>query len=503
VGRLYGTGHALLSGPRLVLGSLIGVGATARALVLFVQHRLTGKPLRPAETVHAFPSPTVLRARQRRLGEVLTEEYGLDRPSLELGLSLQQSVGRPLGEVLSLLGLVSEQTVARALADLHEMAEGDPWAGRAPEHLLTAIGEEEAERLGVVPIASGVEGNIRVAAELPLEGEAVRALEERFGSHVEVVLAPPAAVRRSRQQAYRRLLAGGELDSSTTPVARQRVRPEEVDWSAVVQIGHGYCAFYAILPLLPVERPSPGELRPAESVRPLAAAFPVHTEVLATVAMRLRAGAAGDSRPDREAGGARLRVPGDAYDHRHRQHRYRQRQSQSQSQSQPQPRQRDQGLREIEDSIEVVPAPLLDIDVAMALCPSSTVAEPAPGTLTLELLRALESSAEGDPRVAACSRAGRLGLPISSSSGAGPVHWAVLPTALQGRDPIFIHGLADRSLILATASPSPRLFRTVGNLYPRWAIAWRVELPDGQNHPVLEELPCTTRKLPAHPFLNN
>jgi hypothetical protein len=275
------------------------------------------------------------------------------------------------------------------------------------------------------------------------------------------------------------------------------VRPEEVDWSAVVQIGHGYCAFYAILPLLPVERPSSGELRPAESVRPLAAAFPVHTEVLATVATRLRAGAAGDSRSDRESGASRLRVPGGAYDHRHRNHRYRQRQSQAQ------PHHRDQGLREIESAIEVVPAPLLDIDVAMALCPSSTVAEPAPGTLTLELLRALESSAEGDPRVAACSRAGRLGLPITSSSGAGPVHWAVLPTALQGRDPIFIHGLADRSLILATASPSPRLFRTVGNLYPRWAVAWRVELPDGQNHPVLEELPCTTRKLPAHPFLNN
>jgi adsorption protein B len=502
VGRLYGTGHALLSGPRLVLGGLIGVAATARALFLFVQHRLTGKPLRSEETAHAFPSPSVLRARQRRLGEVLTDEYGLDRQSLELGLSLQQAVGRPLGEVLSLLGLVSEQTVTRALAELHEMAEGDPWAGRAPEHLLTAIGEEEAERLGVVPIAPGVEGNIRVAAELPLDGEVVRALEERFGSQVEVVLAPPAAVRRSRQQAYRRLLTAGELDGSTTPVARQRVRPEEVDWSAVVQIGHGYCAFYAILPLLPVERASPGELRRAESVRPLAAAFPVHTEVLATVAMRLRAGAAASPRSDRDLGGSRVRVPADPHDHRHR-HHHRSRLRQPRDQPRVEPRHRDQGPRELENAIEVVPAPLLDIDVAMALCPSAAVAEPAPGTLTLELLRALESSNEGDPRVAACSRAGRLGLPITSSSGAGPVHWAVLPTALQGRDPIFIHGLADRSLILATASPSPRLFRTVGNLYPRWAIAWRVELPDGQHHPVLEELPCTTRKLPAHPFLNN
>lgn len=514
VGRIYGAGHALLSAPRMLLGGVIGLAATARAVGMFIKHRLTGKPLRWSKDPQAFPSPGVLRQRQRRLGEILTDECGLDRQSLELALSLQQAVRRPLGEVLSLMGLVSEQTVTRALAELHEMAEGDPWAGRAPEHLLTALGEAEAERLGVVPIASGPRENIRVAAEAPLEFEAVRALEERFGAEVEVVLAPPAAVRRSRQQAYRRLLAGSGLDGSTTPVARQRVRPEEVDWPAVVQIGHGYCAFYAILPLLPVVSSGEGQPRQQEArqqearqqearqqearvVRPLAAAFPVHPEVLATVAMRLAAGAR-MGRGSLSSGGVGVGLGVGEGARRH-------------GAARSVPSGVDSGHRdgdrdremEMENALEVVPAPLLDIDVAMALCPSFTVAEVAPGTLTLELLRALESSAEGDPRVAACSRAGRLGLPITSSSGAGPVHWAVLPSALQGRDPIFIHGLADRSLILATASPSPRLFRTVGNLYPRWAVAWRVELPDPQNNQVLEELPCTIRKPSAHPSLSN
>jgi hypothetical protein len=153
--------------------------------------------------------------------------------------------------------------------------------------------------------------------------------------------------------------------------------------------------------------------------------------------------------------------------------------------------------------VEVIPAPLLDIDVAMALAPSAAVAHIPAGTQTLELLRALETNAESDPRVAACARAGQLGLPITSSTGAGPVHWAVLPAELQGRDPIFIHGLAERSLILSTASPSPRLARTVGNLYPRWAIAWRVELPDAQPTKPVEEPTCTTRTPRPHHSMNN
>ena len=142
VAHLYGLGHALLSAPRMLLASLLDLGATGRAVWMFCTHRLTGRPLPAADPLRTFPSSAVLRARQRRLGEILTEEYGLDPESLETALSLQQAVARPLGEVLSLMGMVSEQTVTRALAQLHEMAEGDPWAGTAPDHLLAALGEE-------------------------------------------------------------------------------------------------------------------------------------------------------------------------------------------------------------------------------------------------------------------------------------------------------------------------------------------------------------------------
>jgi adsorption protein B len=53
---LYGPWQGLLSVPRLVLGNVIGIFATARAVVQFVRHRITGKPLRWLKTAHTFPT---------------------------------------------------------------------------------------------------------------------------------------------------------------------------------------------------------------------------------------------------------------------------------------------------------------------------------------------------------------------------------------------------------------------------------------------------------------
>jgi hypothetical protein len=77
-------------------------------------------------------------------------------------------------------------------------------------------------------------------------------------------------------------------------------------------------------------------------------------------------------------------------------------------------------------------------------------------------------------------RASLLGLPVSAPD-AGPFDWPVLPPELRGRDPIHVRGLAERSLVLATTHPTPRLARKVAALYPGWAIAWQVALPTPEN----------------------
>ncbi len=56
VGRLYGPAQGLLAVPRIVVGNVIALAATARALRQWARHRVLGEPLRWAKTGHEFPS---------------------------------------------------------------------------------------------------------------------------------------------------------------------------------------------------------------------------------------------------------------------------------------------------------------------------------------------------------------------------------------------------------------------------------------------------------------
>jgi len=62
--RLYGVTQGLLSAPRMILGNVIGLAATSRAVYQYVHHCATGKPLRWLKTAHVFPCPDALRAPQ-------------------------------------------------------------------------------------------------------------------------------------------------------------------------------------------------------------------------------------------------------------------------------------------------------------------------------------------------------------------------------------------------------------------------------------------------------
>ena len=64
----------------------------------------------------------VLRAQRRRLGQFLVEQHGLSPQDLDEALALQQELGRPLGEMLAVMGLVSDGMLARALAQVHDWA---------------------------------------------------------------------------------------------------------------------------------------------------------------------------------------------------------------------------------------------------------------------------------------------------------------------------------------------------------------------------------------------
>lgn len=61
-GRLYGWLQGVVSLPRMVVGNLVNCAAAARAWRLFLQHRMTGKPLAWDKTAHEYPATEPRRA---------------------------------------------------------------------------------------------------------------------------------------------------------------------------------------------------------------------------------------------------------------------------------------------------------------------------------------------------------------------------------------------------------------------------------------------------------
>jgi bacteriophage N4 adsorption protein B len=334
VGRLYGAAQAALSLPRLFLGNIISLFATGRAVNMYAGHRLTGKPLRWLKTKHAFPSHEVLRAERRRLGEFLLDRRALSADDLDRALELQKATRLPLGEVLSITGVVPAREVRRALGEQLEMSAVEPDPRQVPRALLERLPEAQAEALEILPLSMDAAGSAHVAFAADPTPEVRRLCEQQLGCRVVPELASAAAIARARRQAYRRLVeddrpgtqplgetlvAEGHLSADQLPAlldeqrdtgerlgellvrkglvrpeliagalrARSRtqlgyrpVRPEEVDVERLRLLGYGLCAFYGIVPLT---GSAPG--KPVV----LASASPVHPMVLGRCQERLGA----------------------------------------------------------------------------------------------------------------------------------------------------------------------------------------------------------------------
>ena len=334
VSKLHGLAHGLMSVPRLVLGNLIGLFATSRAVWMYAKHRITGRPLRWLKTKHAFPNHEVLRAERRRLGEFLVDRKVLSEGDLDRALDLQQATSLPLGEVLSVTGVVPADEVSRALGEQLEMAAVDPDPNGVPRDLLTRLSEAEAEALGVLPLAFDSTGCIQVAFASEPDMAVRLRVEEKLGRPVVPVLAREAAIARARRRAYRTLVAapsanpglplgqtlvqGGHLPALAlaAALAEQRasgerlgdllvrkrlvsshlvaealdarrqsicldyrqVRPEEVEVEALQRLGYGMCTFYGLVPLRAAGKGQPVAI---------ASAFPLHPHVLGACADRL------------------------------------------------------------------------------------------------------------------------------------------------------------------------------------------------------------------------
>ncbi len=331
VDKIYGPLHGLLSVPRFFVSNIINFAATSKALRQFINHKITGEPLRWLKTDHAFPSVDVLRNYQRRLGELLMDREGLSEDQIQQALELQTSTGLRLGEVFAMTGMVSTRSVADALAEQLSMPVVDPDPYAIPLELLRLVPEADAELMGVLPLYVD-DGAVVMAIGQAPEQDLRDRVEKMLGQGARFVFAADAALRRARERAYRRILTErtetvrpdrlgqilknrglltdnelhealeeqgqtgellGELlvrkgwvkEAEISRILSQRhsggfrtISSAEADPDALRTIGYGLCALYGIVPLT---------TEFDDGAIALAAAGPVHDEVLMLVTAKL------------------------------------------------------------------------------------------------------------------------------------------------------------------------------------------------------------------------
>ncbi len=330
VKRVYDWTQAFLSVLRFPVANLTAVCATVRAVKQYISHKRTGQPLRWLKTDHAYPTARALESFRRRLGELLMTREGLTKEDLLKALELQAHTKAPLGEILTMAGIISSRQVARVLSQQLALpvVEVDPMS--ISSRILAKVPEAEALRMGALPLRVQNAKNVMVAIANTLQDADKTRLEDLLGMPVTFGIAPANVIRKATQRAYRRLIVrdhrsplsrlGNRLVSAGTisreqlaeaiteqtehgellaeivlrkgwanpdeisrvaegplAIGFRQVSPEEVDSEALLALGYALCQFNALVPVR----------LPDTKLIAIASAFPVNDEVMEVVQRRL------------------------------------------------------------------------------------------------------------------------------------------------------------------------------------------------------------------------
>ena len=221
VHKIYGVVHALLSIPRFFVANIINFVATSMALRQYLEHKITGEPLRWLKTAHVFPSVEALEVFHRRIGDLLMEREGLSAEDLERALDMQHRTSLQLGEVLTTSGLVSSHGLSQALANQFELRVCQPDPFSIPLELLQCIPESDATKLGMLPLLRDPDGSVLIAVSAPPDQDLAGMLSVQLDAPVrfEFCLGPSLEVARDR--AYRRLGLEVPGQARSSPLGRR------------------------------------------------------------------------------------------------------------------------------------------------------------------------------------------------------------------------------------------------------------------------------------------
>jgi len=135
----------------------------------------------------------VRQPKKLRIGEVLLDEGMLTQDELDKALAEQRASGEMLGKLLVDRGVVTSSSLVQALAKSHGVQGCNLRHGLIDPALLTLIGQEECERLKVIPMFR-VHGTLTVAMAEPQSLPTIDRLKQLTQLDIHPVLALEANI---------------------------------------------------------------------------------------------------------------------------------------------------------------------------------------------------------------------------------------------------------------------------------------------------------------------
>jgi hypothetical protein len=195
----------------MILGNVIAIAATARAVSMYAGHRTTGRRLTWLKTSHVFLGT------EAHAGAVGLATIGPVR--LEGALSVREALALSPGPLVSLV-----RTLPPREAQTDRVSP-------VPLEVLRRLPEGRADGMSILPIRIDARSWISLAIGKPLAREHRQWLEERLGKSIEAGLAENSALVRAGTRAYRRFV--GDLRSSRSPLGQVLLATSVLDRATV------------------------------------------------------------------------------------------------------------------------------------------------------------------------------------------------------------------------------------------------------------------------------
>ncbi len=221
---IYNVKQAIFSVPRVVVGNLINFIATARALRMYLAHKLFGEPIVWLKTAHIFPAEAQLAEYTKTIEDLLVEEGLVTHEQIVQALRMEKGASAPLS--LLRMGLLDENQFT-AIWARHS---GLPVRLVDPSQISTSLLQRFSEGLSLVHEAipaADVEQRVLMVFREPPTSSQLAEISREIRMAVQPFLARPSNIAFARTRAYPRLVLPPSRLAEVTERFRQAAKMDQ------------------------------------------------------------------------------------------------------------------------------------------------------------------------------------------------------------------------------------------------------------------------------------